>query len=167
MKKLLAVILTVVTLSALSLTAFAEESTQPEGTGSSSGSQQTSIIAALTQKEALEAALKDAGEKEADVTVTRYSVSEMETSDGGTITACSLAFKTDTSSYMYVLNANTGEILRKEYVYRNPDVSIKNHPRRGGRDEFGGRKHGKGDGRTGGETADGASENSVSGASTN
>ena len=166
MKKLIATILTVVTLSALSMTAFATETTPQEGSGSSSAAQETSITAAMTQKEALEVALKDAGEKEADVTVSKYSVSNMETSDGGTITACTLAFKTDTSTYHYVLNADSGEILRKEYVYQNPSVTLKIQPHRGGRDGAGSRKHGKCNGRPGGQTTEEKPANSDSGAST-
>ena len=74
------------------------------------------------------------------------------------------------------MDADTGAVLRKEYVYNSPDVSFKNRSHAGGRGEAGGRKHGKGSdgkgsdgngsGTTDGQSTDETQENSVSGAGT-
>ena len=86
MKKYIAIMLTVLALSTLSITAFAADTTQAGETGTSASEEEKSTISFdLTEKEALAAALKDAGEKEADVTVTKNSLSEKETQDGGKI----------------------------------------------------------------------------------
>ena len=136
MKKYIAIMLTVLALSTLSITAFAADTTQAGETGTSASEEEKSTISFdLTEKEALAAALKDAGEKEADVTVTKNSLSEKETQDGGKIAVYTVKFNTNTTSYKYILDANTGAVLRKEYVYNSPDVSFKNRSHAGGRGE--------------------------------
>ena len=163
MKKLIAIMFTVLALSAISITAFAADTAKPEGSGSSaSAEEKTTITFELTEKEALAAALKDAGEKEADVTVTKNSLSEKETQDGGKTAVYTVKFNTDTTSYKYVLDANTGAVLRKEYVYNSPDANFKAGSHTGGRGGAGGRKHGKGSGTTGGKVEDGTQKNIVS-----
>ena len=177
MKKYIAIMLTVLALSTLSIPVFAADTTQAGKTGTSASEEEKSTISFdLTEKEALAAALKDAGEKEADVTVTKNSLSEKETQDGGKIAVYTVKFNTNTTSYKYILDADTGAVLRKEYVYNSPDVSFKNKSHAGGRGEAGGRKHGKGSdgkgsdgngsGTTDGQSTDETQENSVSGAGT-
>ena len=182
MKKYIAIMFTVLALSALSIPAFAADTTRAGETGGSASEEEKSTVSFdLTEKEALAAALKDAGEKEADVTVTKNSLSEKETQDGGKIAVYTVKFNTNTTSYKYILDADTGAVLRKEYVYNSPDVSFKNRSHAGGRGEAGGRKHGKGmdgkgsngtgsngngSGTTDGQSMDETQQNSVSGTGT-
>ena len=164
MKKLITILSTILTVSALSVAVFAAGTTETEGTGAAApaaeesngteaaapAAEETAITAELTEKQALEAALKDAGEKEADVTVTKNKLSEKEKQDGGKIAVYTVKFNTNTTSYKYILDANTGAVLQKSLEYNNPDVVFKNRDHAGKRDGAGSGKHnGTGSGKHG------------------
>ncbi len=128
MKKTIAIALAILALAALTVTAFAAGEAAP-----AAGPEETAAIEAkLTEADALAAALKDAGEKEADVTVTKNKLSEKETVDGETVAVYTVRFTTDTTTYKYILDANTGAVLYKSIVFESPDVVFKS--REGGED---------------------------------
>ena len=73
-EKHIAIFLAVLALSALTVTAFAAGFPEPETTeATATAKEKTTIAAALTEEQALAAALKDAGRKEADVTVESWT----------------------------------------------------------------------------------------------
>lgn len=123
MKKIIAVILVVLALSALAVTAFASASPEAAAAQTAAPAQEeTTVSAALTEEQALAAALKDAGLKEADVTVDRNKLTEKDTADGGTVAVYSVKFSNDTTTCKYYIDANTGAILYKSFVYQSADV---------------------------------------------
>ena len=150
MKKIIAIILVVLALSALAVTAFAANSTEQEPVVPAV--EETTIEAALTEEQALAAALKDAGEKEADVTVTQNQLSDKETTNGEQIAVYTVKFSTETTTYKYIMDANTGEIYYSSVEFQNPDVVFKSRDRGEGRGEASGEmgEGGRND-RTGGE----------------
>ena len=131
MKKLIAITLAVLALCALAVTAFAAGDAAP-------AAEETTIKAALTEEQALAAALKAAGEKEADVTVTQNRLSEKTTTDGEQIAVYTVTFSTETTTYQYILDANTGEIYYSRAEFQNPDVVFKDRGRGEGRGEASG-----------------------------
>lgn len=133
MKKIIAIMLVLAALAALTVTAFATGSAEPaaavEAVTSASVEAEETIDAALSEDAALAAALKDAGEKEADVTVTKNKLSEKTTEDDETIAVYTVKFNTDTTTYKYYVDANTGAILYKSIEFRSADVVFKSHSR--------------------------------------
>lgn len=161
MKKMIITVLTVLALSALCIPAFAAETAEnaeKEGTETTApAAEESAITAALTKEQALAAALKDAGEKESNVTVTKNVLSEKEKQDGGKIAVYSVKFNTDTTTYNYYLDADTGAVLMKSYVYNSPDVVFKNQDRLRNHGGAGGKMHGKGKGKASGQAGSGTS----------
>ena len=136
MKKIIAITLAVLALSALAVTAFAASSSEQDA--AAPAAEETMIETALTEEQALAAALKAAGEKEADVTVTQNKLSEKETTDGESIAVYTVEFSTETTTYKYILDANTGEIYYSSVEFQNPDVIFKVRDRGEGRGEASG-----------------------------
>ena len=132
MKKIIAVIVAVLALSALTVTAFASGSPEPaEEAVAAPEAEEAVIAAALTEEQALAAALKDAGLKEAAVTVSKNKLSEKETEDGETVAVYTVKFSTETTEFKYILDANTGAILYKSMEFQSPDVVFKSRDRNG------------------------------------
>ena len=145
MKKIIAITLAVLALCALAVTAFAAGDAAP-------AAEESTIEAALTGEQALAAALKAAGEKEADVTVTQDKLSEKETTDGEQIAVYTVRFSTETTTYQYILDANTGEIYYSSAEFQNPDVIFRGRDRGEGRGEASGEMgEGGRSGKAGGE----------------
>ena len=145
MKKIIAITLAVLALCALAVTAFAAGDAAP-------AAEEATIEAALTEEQALAAALKSAGEKEADVTVTQNRLSEKTTTDGQQIAVYTVQFSTETTTYQYILDANTGEIYYSSAEFQNPDVIFKGRDRGEGRGEASGEMgEGGRSGKAGGE----------------
>lgn len=136
MKKIIAITLAVLALSTLAVTAFAAGSAEQDV--ATPAAEETTIEAALAEEQALAAALKAAGEKEEDVTVTQNKLSEKETTDGESIAVYTVKFNTKTTTYKYILDANTGEIYYSSVGFQNPDVVFKNRDRGEGRGEASG-----------------------------
>ena len=125
MKKTIIIMLAILALSALTVSAFAAADAAP-----AAEPEETAVIEAkLTEADALAAVLKDAGEKEADVTVTKNKLSEKETADGETVAVYTVKFTNDTTTWQYILDADTGAILYKSFEYQSPDVVFKGRDR--------------------------------------
>ncbi len=133
MKKTIAMILALLALSALTVSVFASEepaavSEEPAAAAAAS-EEKTEIAAVLTEEEALAAALADAGEAEENVTVTKNRLSEKETVDGRTIAVYTVRFSTDTTTWKYFIDANTGAVLYKSVEFQSPDAVFKSRDR--------------------------------------
>jgi len=128
MKKIIAILLALCALAALTVTASASASAEP---AAAAAGEETVIAAKLTEADALAAALKDAGEKEANVEVTKNKLSERTTEDGETIPVYTVKFSTDTTEYKYYIEGNTGAVIYKSVEFQNPDIVLKS---RGGAD---------------------------------
>ena len=154
MKKIIAITLAVLAMCALAVTAFASGSAEPEA--AAQAVEETTIEAALTGEQALASALKAAGEKEADVAVTRNRFSEKETTDGKKIAVYTVKFSTETTTYQYILDASTGEIYYSSAEFQNPDVIFKSRDRGESRGEASGEAdEGGRSGRASGEADEG------------
>lgn len=131
MKKIIAMMLVLCALAALTVSAFAAGSAEPETTETAAAVQeeQSEIAAKLSEADTLAASLKDAGEKEADVTVTKNKLSEKTTENGETIPVYTVKFSTDTTTYKYYIDGNTGAIIYKSVEFQNPDIVLKSHSR--------------------------------------
>ena len=128
MKKIIAILLAVLAISAVTVTAFAVGSPEAAETEAAApAKEETTIAAALTEEQALAAALKDAGLKEADVTVDRNKLTEKTTADGETVAVYSVKFSNDTTTCKYYIDANTGAILYKSLVFQSADVVFAGH----------------------------------------
>lgn len=141
MKKIISIVLAIAALAALAVTAFA--AAEPEA-AAAAAQEETTISAKLSEDAALAAALKDAGEKEANVTVTKNSLSEKTTTDDETIAVYTVKFETETTTWKYIIDANTGAILYKSIVFQSADVTFKSHSRSGS-DEASGEMSGRAD----------------------
>ena len=129
MKKIIAVLLAILTMASLSVAAFASGSAEvsaaeavtkteavpaedeadavrTHGKGASE-----EIEAAVSKEDAVAAALKDAGFAEDEVTVTRTRLREKEDENGETVTVYTVKFHTEDTTYKYHVDANTGEII--------------------------------------------------------
>ena len=137
MKKIIAILLAVLAISAVTVTAFAAGSPEAAETESAApAKEETTIAAALTEEQALAAALKDAGLKEADVTVDRNKLTEKTTADGETVAVYSVKFSNDTTTCKYYIDANTGAILYKSLVFQSADVVFAGHSHDGASGEM-------------------------------
>ena len=179
MKKIIAIILAVLALSALTVTAFAAGSAEPEtAEAAAPAAEETTAAAALTEEQALAAALTDAGEAEENVTVTKNSLSEKETADGGKIAVYTVKFSTETTAYKYILDANTGAVLYKSLEFQSPDVVFQSRGKGEERGKSGGEtdredgttvgktRSGKASGEMNAESSGTSDADSVTGAST-
>ena len=124
MKKIIAMLLALCALAALTVSAFATSSPEPE-TAAAAEEAETEIAAKLSEADALAAALKDAGEKEADVEVTKNKLSERTTEDDETIPVYTVKFSTATTEYKYYIDGNTGAVIYKSVEFQNPDIVLK------------------------------------------
>lgn len=132
MKKIIAILLALCALTALTVSAFAASSPEPEAaedTAVAAAQEETEITAKLSEDDALAAALKDAGEKEADVEVTKNKLSERSTEDDETIPVYTVKFSTDTTEYKYYIDGNTGAVIYKSVEFQNPDIVLKSRGR--------------------------------------
>ena len=152
MKKITAFLIAIITVCAMSTTAFASEEQTPadqtsaseqktETTASAETSgvfrkekhktttvaEETQISAELSEEAALAAALKDAGESEASVTVTKNYLAEKKTKENEKVAVYTIMFSNDTTSCKYLVDANNGEILYKKIVYHNSDIDFSEH----------------------------------------
>ena len=127
MKKIIAMLLALCALAAFTVSAFAASSPEPEA--AAAAKEETEIAAKLSEADALAAALKDAGEKEADVEVTKNKLSEKTTEDDETIPVYTVKFSTDTTTYKYYIDGNTGAVIYKSVEFQNPDIVLKSHGR--------------------------------------
>ena len=125
MKKIIAILLALCALAALTVSAFAASSPEPEA----AAQEETAIAAKLSEADALAAALKDAGEKEADVEVTKNRLSEKTTEDDETIPVYTVKFSTGTTEYKYYIDGNSGVVIYKSVEFQNPDIVLKSHGR--------------------------------------
>ena len=87
----------------------------------------TETAVKLSEEEALTAALKDAGERETAITVSKNKLAEKELANGETIMVYSIRFSTDTTTYKYYIDANTGAILYKKTEFCAADFILKNN----------------------------------------
>ena len=130
MKKILAVMLA---LCALTASAFAAGSAEPAVDAASAATEAAEsekiIEAALTEEQALAAALKDAGEKEADVTVTKNKLTEKTLVSGEKVAVYSVKFETETTTYKYYVDGNTGAVLYKSIEFCSPDFALQSRSR--------------------------------------
>ncbi len=129
MKKIIAIALTLLTVAALTVTAFASGSAETAdaeaATAAETAAAETEegavkthsrgaseeIEAAVSKEDAVAAALKDAGFAEEDVTVTRTRLKETEDENGQTIAVYTVKFHTEDTTYKYHVDANTGKII--------------------------------------------------------
>lgn len=129
MKKLIAILLVLLTVAALTVTAFASGSAEAAATEAvteteaapaevEAGTAKThskgaseEIEAAVFKEDAVAAALKDAGFAEDEVTVTRTRLREKEDENGEAVTVYTVKFHTEDTTYKYHVDANTGEII--------------------------------------------------------
>ena len=121
MKKIITTVIMITMLFTLAVPALAAENETIEP--------KVETATGVSEKQALETALNDADEKEADVTVLKNCLTEKETEDGTVIIMYSVKFNTDTTAYKYYIDANTGSVLYKNIVYQDPNVAFKNHSR--------------------------------------
>ncbi|MDO5134087.1 MAG: PepSY domain-containing protein [Eubacteriales bacterium] len=195
MKKIIVMLFAVLTLSALTVPAFAvagdsldtkkveaeqqASTTQQEDSTKQEGSTQqdqaaTEISAKLSEADALAAALKDAGQKEADVTVSKNKLSEKQTTAGTAVAVYTVHFKTVDTSYKYILDANTGAVYCRDVRFQSADVVFKGRGHGGkdgsaetgsrpGKGKHGGKKNTSGENTNGGSTG----KESTGGESTN
>ena len=120
MKKIIAILLA---LSALTVSALAAGSSEPKAADaviSASEEAAPELTAVLTEEAALAVALKDAGLTEDAVAVSRNKLTEKDGADGQSIVLYSVKFSTDTTSYKYYVDGNTGAILYKSVEFRSP-----------------------------------------------
>ena len=120
MKKIIAILLA---LSALTVSALAAGSSEPKAADaviSASEEAAPELTAVLTEESALAVALKDAGLTEDAVAVSRNKLTEKDGADGQSIVLYSVKFSTDTTSYKYYVDGNTGAILYKSVEFRSP-----------------------------------------------
>ncbi len=133
MKKIIALLLALCALAALTVSAFASASSEPASTETvetaAAEETQTAIAAALSEDEAVAAALKDAGENEADVTVTKCRLSEKTTEAGETVAVYTIKFETGTTEYKYRIDGSTGAIIYKSVEFENPDYAFTSRSR--------------------------------------
>ena len=129
MKKIIAILLALLTMAALTVTAFASGSaearaaeavteTEAAPAEAEAGTAKThskgaseEIEAAVSKEDAVAAALKDAGFAEDEVTVTRTRLREKEDENGEAVTVYTVKFHTEETTYKYHVDANTGEII--------------------------------------------------------
>ena len=130
MKKIIAMLLALCALAALTASVFAAAAPQAvaaEEPAVIQREEQPEISARLSEADALEAALRDAGETEATVTVTKIRLSEKKTENDQMIPVYSIRFSTETTKYKYGIDGNTGAIIYKNTAFQNPDIVLEGH----------------------------------------
>ena len=129
MKKIIAILLAILTVAALTVTAFASGSAEASAAEAATETEAVpaedeadavkthgkgaseEIETAVSKEDAVAAALKDAGFAEDEVTVTRTRLREKEDENGEAVTVYTVKFHTEDTTYKYHVDANTGEII--------------------------------------------------------
>ncbi|MBQ9031602.1 MAG: PepSY domain-containing protein [Parasporobacterium sp.] len=129
MKKTAITTIALLALSVLvSTTAFAAETPAEKeipDSVSAAVPERPAVTAKLSEQEALAAALKDAGVSQAAITVTRTQLAEKQTDTGETIPVYTVKFSSDTTSYKYYIDANSGSVLYKNIEYSGKEFTLK------------------------------------------